>query len=40
MQVKEIMTKNPEMLAMDTSLSDAAKKMKDLDVGIMPCFTG
>lgn len=36
MQVKEIMTKNPEMLSMDTSLMDAAKKMKDLNVGVMP----
>ena len=36
MQVKEIMTKNPEMVSIDTSLMDAAKKMKDLDVGVMP----
>jgi CBS domain-containing protein len=32
----EIMTENPESVTPDTSIADAAKKMKDLDVGIMP----
>jgi CBS domain-containing protein len=36
MQIKEIMTPNPEMIPMDASLTDAAAKMKNLDVGIMP----
>ena len=36
MQIREIMTPNPEMIPMDALLIDAAMKMKDLDVGIMP----
>lgn len=36
MQVKEIMTPNPEMIPMDATLMDAALKMKDLDVGVIP----
>jgi CBS domain-containing protein len=30
------MTPNPEMIPIEASLMDAAMKMKDLDVGIMP----
>lgn len=36
MQLREIMTPNPEMIPIEASLMDAAMKMKDLDVGIMP----
>ncbi len=36
MQIREIMTPNPEMIPMEASLTDAAAKMKHLDVGIMP----
>lgn len=36
MLVREIMTKNPEIISVNTSLREAAIKMKDLDVGILP----
>ncbi|HNY65521.1 MAG TPA: CBS domain-containing protein [Deltaproteobacteria bacterium] len=36
MQIREIMTTNPEMISFDASLMDAAERMKDLDVGVMP----
>lgn len=36
MQIQEIMTPNPEMISVDASLMDAAEKMKDLDVGMIP----
>jgi CBS domain-containing protein len=40
MQIQEIMTPNPEMLSVDASLMDAAEKMKDLNVGMMPVEKG
>jgi CBS domain-containing protein len=40
MQIKEIMTPNPEVLPADASLMDAALKMKELDVGILPVASG
>jgi CBS domain-containing protein len=36
MRASEIMTDNPETVTPDASLADAAKKMRDLDVGIIP----
>jgi CBS domain-containing protein len=35
-RVDEIMTENPEAVTPDTTLTDAARRMKDLDVGILP----
>lgn len=40
MQIKEIMTPNPEMLPMNASLMDAASRMKHLNVGLMPVEEG
>ncbi len=36
MKVKEVMTRSPECVNPDDSLQDAARKMKDLDVGPLP----
>lgn len=36
MKVKEIVTPNPQCISPDSSLCDAARKMKSLDVGILP----
>ena len=36
MQLSDIMTSNPVVLAPDTMLRDAAQKMRDLDSGVMP----
>jgi CBS domain-containing protein len=36
MQVHEIMTRNPEIVEPDATLRDAARKMKELDVGSLP----
>lgn len=36
MQVKDIMTPNAECISPDASLADAARKMRDLDVGPLP----
>ncbi|MGI9179261.1 MAG: CBS domain-containing protein [Longimicrobiaceae bacterium] len=35
-RVSEIMTENPETVTPDTTLAEVAKKMRDLDVGIIP----
>jgi CBS domain-containing protein len=35
-RASEIMTENPETVTGDVSLAEAAKKMRDLDVGIIP----
>jgi CBS domain-containing protein len=35
-RVSEIMTENPEIVTPDATLADAARKMRDLDVGIIP----
>lgn len=40
MQIKEAMTKNPDYLPPETSLTDAAKKMLDLDCGFLPVGDG
>jgi len=36
MQVKDIMTPNAECIRPDDTLEDAAKKMRDLDIGPLP----
>jgi CBS domain-containing protein len=36
MQVKEIMTKNVEIISPETSLKDAALKMQQLNIGVLP----
>jgi CBS domain-containing protein len=40
MRAAEIMTENPETLTPDATLADAARKMRDLDVGIIPVVDG
>jgi CBS domain-containing protein len=40
MQIKEMMTRNVEVVNPDAMLQDAASKMKDLDVGVLPVCTG
>lgn len=40
MQIKEIMTRNVEVITPDTSLREAAEKMRDLDVGSLPVCDG
>jgi CBS domain-containing protein len=36
MRAADVMTDNPETVTPETSLADAARKMRDLDVGIIP----
>jgi CBS domain-containing protein len=36
MRASEVMTEDPETVTADTNLADAARKMRDLDVGIIP----
>ena len=36
LRAADVMTDNPECVTPDTSLADAARKMRDLDVGIIP----
>jgi CBS domain-containing protein len=38
MQIKEIMTRNPEKIPVIESVMDAAEKMKELNVGVIPIF--
>jgi CBS domain-containing protein len=40
MQVQEIMTRGVEMIHPETTLQDAADKMKELDVGLLPVCAG
>jgi CBS domain-containing protein len=40
MQIKEIMTKNPEVIQPDAPLQEAAEKMKRLNVGSLPVCDG
>jgi CBS domain-containing protein len=40
MQVKDIMTRNVEVVRPDATLQEAARKMKDLDVGAIPVCDG
>jgi CBS domain-containing protein len=40
MQIKQIMTRNVEVINPNTSLKEVAQKMRDLDVGSMPVCDG
>lgn len=40
MQIKQVMTRNVEVIRPDTGLQEAAAKMKDLDVGSLPVCDG
>lgn len=40
MLIKEIMTKDPEVVEAETPLREAAQKMQELDVGSIPVFEG
>jgi CBS domain-containing protein len=40
MQIKDIMTADVEAVRPDTPLADAAQRMRDIDVGLMPVFDG
>lgn len=40
MELREIMTRNVEVVSGDASLQDAARKMKSLDVGLIPVCDG
>ncbi|HEY3198298.1 MAG TPA: CBS domain-containing protein [Nitrospirales bacterium] len=40
MQVKDVMTKNVEVVRPDATLEEAAKKMKALDIGPLPVCDG
>lgn len=40
MELREIMTRNVEVVSSDASLKDAASKMKILDVGLIPVCDG
>lgn len=39
-QIKELMTTNPEYIKPETTLIDAAKRMRELDVGMLPVGDG
>ena len=40
MLVREILTKNPEVIRPDASICEAARKMKEADVGMLPVCDG
>ncbi|MGH7930447.1 MAG: CBS domain-containing protein [Candidatus Binatia bacterium] len=40
MQVRDVMTRDPEVVEPDTSVQDAARKMKGLDIGPLPVCDG
>ncbi|HKU95739.1 MAG TPA: CBS domain-containing protein [Vineibacter sp.] len=40
MLVAEVMTRNAEMVAPDASLQQAAQKMEELDIGVLPVCDG
>lgn len=40
MQVSEVMTQNPVTISIESSVLDAAKKMRDEDCGILPIIDG
>jgi CBS domain-containing protein len=40
MQLREIMTANVEVIPSDATIADAAKKMKELDIGALPVCDG
>lgn len=40
MNISEIMTKDPDYIAPDESLQEAARRLRDLDVGMLPVGDG
>ena len=40
MQIRDIMTTNVELINRDTPLAEAARRMRDLDVGLVPVHDG
>jgi CBS domain-containing protein len=40
MKLRDLMTENVEVITPDTSLEQAARKMRDLDVGVLPVCDG
>ena len=40
MKIQDVMTRNPESVTPETDLTDCARKMKSLDVGVMPVLEG
>jgi CBS domain-containing protein len=40
MKLKDVMTENVEVVAPDTPLEEAARKMRELDVGVLPVCDG
>ena len=40
MQLRDVMTPNAEVIPPDATIGDAAKKMRDLDVGALPVCDG
>ncbi|MBD3246697.1 MAG: CBS domain-containing protein [Candidatus Omnitrophica bacterium] len=40
MKIREVMTKGAEVVTPESSLADAARKMKDLNVGMLPVCDG
>lgn len=40
MQIREVMTTDPEYVKLETSLKDVAQRMRDLDVGMLPVGDG
>ncbi len=40
MQLKEIMTRNPDTVTPDTLVQEAAEKMRELNVGVLPVLDG
>lgn len=40
MKIKDILTKNPEVIHPDATLCEAARKMKEHDIGMLPVCDG
>src|SRR4051794_38896598 len=40
MEIREIMTTNVECISPDATIEDAARKMKEMDVGFLPVHDG
>src|SRR4029434_1391689 len=40
MKLKDILTKNPEVISPEAMICEAARKMKDCDIGMLPVCDG
>jgi CBS domain-containing protein len=40
MKIRDILTKNPEVIRPDATICEAARKMKQLDIGVLPVCDG